>query len=171
MSLVGLALNLVLAILLVAAMMIGLRLERRLKTVREGQLAFAKAVAELDAAAVKAREGLSELRAATDESTDLLGGRIVRAREAAERLETLVRRAEAMPAPALAQPAAQVQPESQPQTHMGPEGGLSALLERLKQAEIHPAPAPRAAPAAERPVRTPRPSVDDDLFEDFGGRP
>ena len=163
MSLIALALNLVLAILLVAAMMIGLRLERRLKTVREGQLAFAKAISDLDAAAVKARDGLADLRAATDESTDLLGGRIVRARELSERLETLVRRAELMPAAA---PASATQPRPSAVAPMGPEGGLAALLERLQQAEIQPAP---SAPAAERPMRT-RPQVDDDLFEDFGGR-
>lgn len=165
MSLIALCLNLVLAILLVAALVIGLRLERRLKTVREGQLAFAKAVNELDAAALKAREGLAELRAATDEATDLLGGRIVRAREAADRLDKLVSRAEAMPAPQAYTPP----PLPQPHAAQGPEGGLAALLERLKQAETviaHNEPAPVSIA---RPSRV-RPSVDDDLFEDFGGR-
>jgi hypothetical protein len=174
MSLIGLCLNMVLAILLVAGLVIGVRLERRLKTVREGQEAFARAVVELDAAAIKARNGLADLRAATDEATDLLGGRITRAREAAERLESLVRRAEAMPSPtAQVQPQLQAQPQPHANAMAGAEGGLVALLERIKQAELGafaPEASPvRAAPAAERPTRV-RPSVDEDLFEDFGGR-
>ena len=48
MSIVALFLNLLLAGLLIAAVTIGVRLERRLKGVREGQLAFAQAVADLD---------------------------------------------------------------------------------------------------------------------------
>jgi len=163
MSIVALFLNLLLAGLLVAAVTIGVRLERRLKGVRDGQLAFAQAVADLDKSAVRAREGLAELRAATDEATDILGGRISRAREAAERLETLVRRADVM---TTAAPAVQTPPPA------GPEGGLAALLRRIKDAEIQPGEAvaaPTRGPAvAERPLR-PRRNADDDLFEDAGG--
>ncbi len=79
MSLVALSLNLLLAALLLCALVIGVRLERRLKAVRDGQLAFVVAISELDAAAHKAKEGLAELRGATDEATDVLGGRIARA--------------------------------------------------------------------------------------------
>jgi len=155
MSLVALSLNLLLAALLLCALVIGVRLERRLKAVRDGQLAFVVAISELDAAAHKAKEGLAELRGATDEATDVLGGRIARAREAADRLERLVGRAEAAPAQA-----------APPAPAAGPEGGLAALLERIKHAEI----APSAPAALERAGRA-RPSVDDELFEDFGGRP
>jgi hypothetical protein len=153
MSLVAIFLNLLLAGLLVGALVIGVRLERRLKSVREGQLAFAQAVSDLDKAAFRAREGLAELRAATDESTDLLGGRIARAREASDRLEKLLGRAETATA---APPAA------------SPEGGLAALLRQMKEEATVPAPAPRAL-APERPLRLTR-SLDDDLFEDAGGR-
>ena len=164
MSIVALFLNLLLAGLLIAAVTIGVRLERRLKGVREGQLEFARAVADLDRSAIRAKEGLAELRAATDEATDVLGGRISRAREASERLEALVRRADGMTAAASA---VQTPPPA------GPEGGLAALLRRIKDAEGQPATAatpPARPPAlAERPLRLKR-SADDDLFEDAGGR-
>lgn len=156
MSLIALSLNLLLAGLLLSALVIGMRLEKRLKAVREGQLEFARAVSELDAAAIKARDGLSDLRAATDEATDVLGGRIARAREAADRLEKLVSRAESVPS---AKP---------PQSATGPEGGLAALLERIKQVESQPAPS-RSPSILDRPSR-PRATADDDLFEDLGGR-
>lgn len=167
MSLIALGMNVLLALLLLAALGFGVRLDRKLKGVRDGQLAFAKAVEELNMAAARAQAGLADLRAATDEATDHLGGRIHRAREAAERLDTLLARAERMPAPS---PAA---------GRDGPEGGLAALLASVAEAAeaIGPAPTPRAersprperAPLPVRPART-RPLVDDDLFEDAGGR-
>ena len=166
MSIVALFLNLLLAGLLIAAVTIGVRLERRLKSVREGQIAFAQAVGDLDRSAQRAKEGLAELRAATDEATDILGGRISRAREASDRLEALVRRADTM----AARPAVQAPPPA------GPEGGLAALLRRIKDAEVDPAalaptraPGPPERPLSQRPLR-PQRSADDDLFEDAGGR-
>lgn len=156
MSLIALTLNLLLAGLLLSALIIGIRLEKRLKAVRDGQIEFAKAVAELDAAALKARDGLADLRIATDEATDILGGRIARAREAADRLEKLVIRAGPAPAP---------RPAAAP---TGPEGGLAALLQRIEQAEIAPQPV-RPPAIADRPLRV-RAPADDDLFEDLGGR-
>ena len=161
MSLIALSLNVILIGLLVCALFYGIRLERKLKAIRDGQVAFGRAVADLDSATERARSGLAELRQTTDESTDLLGGRIARAREAADRLERLLGRAEAMPAP-----------------REGPEGGLSALLAELKAAEIAPQPMPApmyaAGPAAarrpDRPSAAVRPMVDEDLFDDAGGR-
>ncbi len=155
MSLIAISLNLILIGLLACALAYGIRLERKLKAIRDGQLAFGRAVAELDAATERARSGLAELRATTDESTDHLGGRIARAREVSERLERQLARAEAIPAP-----------------KEGPEGGLSALLAELKAAEgaprLQPAPAP--ARSLERPPAAFRSMVDDDLFDDAGGR-
>lgn len=158
MTLVALGMNLLLAVLLLAALAFGVRLDRKLKGVRDGQMAFTKAVADLDSAALRAQAGLAELRAATDEATDHLGGRIARAREAAERLERLLSRADSLPAPAPARE--------------GPEGGLAALLASVTEAadSIAAPMRPRAerGPVVERPTRPVRPrlSIDDDLFED-----
>lgn len=165
MSLIAISLNLILCLLLVCALAYGIRLERRLKAIRDGQLAFGKAVADLNIATDKARAGLAELRETTDEATDLLGGRIARAREAAERLERAVSRAEAVPSSTTA-PASAPFVEPTP-ADMAPEGGLSALLARLKASE---GPAPVLAEAArdDRPQRSFKPRVDEDLFDDAG---
>ena len=66
MSPIALAMNLVLALLLLAALGFGIRLNGRLKALRDGQLDFAGAVADLDRAAQRAEKGLAELRGATD---------------------------------------------------------------------------------------------------------
>ena len=80
MSLIGLALNLLLAGLLVAALGMGWRLNRRLKALRDSHDGFAVAVAELNIAAARAEQGLADLRAATDEAVDILGDRIEKGR-------------------------------------------------------------------------------------------
>jgi uncharacterized protein YdbL (DUF1318 family) len=165
MTLIALAMNALLAGLLIAALGLGVRLDRKLKGVRENQAAFAAAVHDLNAAAAKAQKALADLREATDEATEHLGGRIARAREVGERLEKNIARAEAVPA-----------------RREGPEGGLNALINVLKeQDEVQPTPRiirPPERPVeryAERPterpqVRPARPKFDDDLFEDVGGR-
>jgi hypothetical protein len=147
MTYIEIGLNLFLAALLIAALAYGVRLDRKLKAIRDGQKAFAEAAAELDVAAERARAGLRDLNEAASEATDLLGGRIARAREAADRLDGLIGRAETAPA-----------------RTRGPEGGLSALLEDLKSAE-------RDAPPPRAPVRAARNLIDEDLFEDLGARP
>ena len=161
MSLIAIALNLILCLLLVCALAYGVRLERRLKAIRDGQLAFGKAVTELNMATERARAGLAELRGATDESTDMLGGRISRAREVADRLDRLVSRAEITPqvqaAPvstlAAARPPVRAQsPAFAPSVETGPEGGLAALLARLKA--IEETPADFLPQRAEAPLRT-----------------
>ena len=162
MSLIAVAMNILLVGLLLAALGLGWRLDRRLRAVRDGQSAFTRAVAELDTAAGRAQAGLAELRAATDEAIELLGGRIVRAREASERLDQSLARAEAMPRPA---PAA-----AAPVDHFSvkPDGelkGLDALLARIEGAQLA-----RPAARGERRQAETRPGlVDDDLFVD-GGR-
>lgn len=152
MSAIGLILDGVLILLLLAALAYGLRLEGRLKALREGQAGFARAVNELNAAAGKAEAALSALRAAGEE-TDELHGRILAARTLKTELEALVERGQRLrPAPSPVVPA---------------------------PAAAAPAPAP-AAPAAESPARLlqalaanrlaeqsvnrARRMVDDDLF-------
>jgi Domain of unknown function (DUF6468) len=90
MSLVPIILNVLLAVLLVVALLVGWRLERRLKDLRQSHLSFAKAVQELDGASLRAQAGLDQLRIAADEAGDLLGDRLVRAREMSEKLQAMI---------------------------------------------------------------------------------
>ena len=94
----------VLMLLLVAALGYGVRLERKLTALREGQQAFASAVTELNAAAGRAEAALASLRASGQE-TDLLHDRIIKAREVKAQLEALIARG-----PVAAAPAAVVEP-------------------------------------------------------------
>lgn len=189
MSIAALVMNGLLATLLLAALAMGVRLNARLKGIKDGHSAFVLAVSELNAAAAKAQGALADLRAATDEATDVLGGRISRARDAADRLEKLVNRAETAPMP---QPISYREREISPRDSFRetfvPEavpadrdvaaierdlrdatkggGGLAALLARM-EGSVEPSRVLRS----ERPARSSfRPSVDDDLFEDIGGR-
>ena len=92
----GVVLDAVLMLLLVAALAYGIRLDRRLRTLREGQLAFAGAVNELNAAAGRAEAALGSLRAASGE-TDMLHDRILKARAVKQELEMLIARAPSLP--------------------------------------------------------------------------
>jgi hypothetical protein len=82
----------VLMLLLVAAVGYGIKLERKLAALRTGQIAFAQAVTELNAAAGRAEAALANLRASGQE-TDLLHDRIIKAREVKQQLEVLIARA------------------------------------------------------------------------------
>jgi hypothetical protein len=169
MSLIGLAMNLVLAALLVAALMMGWRLNRRLKALRDSHDGFAIAVAELNTAAARAEQGLSDLRAATDEAVDMLGDRIEKGRSLALKLERLVDHA-AVPQRAMASGPAATPDDPVAERRLGallaaaremrPERGLPPLraearAQALQRAPLEPQPAPRARRAAE-----------DELFDD-----
>ncbi len=90
----GMIIDAVLMLLLVAAVGYGIKLERKLAALREGQLAFAQAVSELNSAAGRAEAALATLRASGQE-TDLLHDRIIKAREVKQQLEVLIARAPA----------------------------------------------------------------------------
>jgi len=113
MSPISLTLDLLLMLLLMAALGFGWRLERRLKGLRESHAEFAGAVADLDRAAQRAEVGLAQLRQATDEAVDLLAGRIEKARELTAKLEKLTDEASAAslrpanPSPAGSRPISQ----------------------------------------------------------------
>jgi hypothetical protein len=92
---VGVGLDALLALLLIAALALGARLSRRLKALREGQAAFVKSVGELDAAATRAENGLQALRTATTEAHDQLLTRIETARALSARLDRAAEEAEA----------------------------------------------------------------------------
>ena len=87
MSLIAVGMNLMLAGLLAAALLMGFRLNGRLKHLRDSHDGFARAVAELDVAAARAEQGLADLRAATDEAADTLADRIEKARALSMRLD------------------------------------------------------------------------------------
>lgn len=89
---IGVVMDALLMLLLAAALGYGVRLERRLKTLREGQMAFAGAVNELNLAASRAEAALASLRASGQE-TDLLHDRIVKARTVKAELEALIAKA------------------------------------------------------------------------------
>ncbi|WP_122464498.1 DUF6468 domain-containing protein [Brevundimonas lutea] len=88
----GLILDSILILLLVAAVGYGVRLEKKLTVLRDGQAAFGKAVGELNGAAGRAESALASLRAAGEEA-DLLHDRIMKARALKDELEVLIRKA------------------------------------------------------------------------------
>ena len=89
MSPISIALNLLLAGLLMATLLFGWILNRRLKALKDSHAGFADAVAHLDRAAQRTETGLTELRSATDQAVDLLTSRIMKARELADNLDRL----------------------------------------------------------------------------------
>ena len=179
MSPVSLVMNILLAVLLLLALGFGWRLERRLKALKAGHADFARAVADLDRAATRASTGLAELRAATDESIDLLSSRIERARELTGKLETLNdaaavnvdRLASASPrrepqerSPLRTAPRMEPRPRATEQRLSDPVAAVENLILRLSEQDIVPSvSASRPAPGP-RPTRT-RAPIDDDLFE------
>ncbi len=147
MSPVAVGLDLLLIALLLVALGFGLRLDRRLKALRESQAGFVKAVGELDSAAGRAEAGLDTLRRATDAARVELTERLDEARDLIRRLERVsgeasARTPEARPTPtpftpalAAAAPAARVAPAAAP----GPddlfdqEAELAAALRELRR--------------------------------------
>lgn len=93
----GMILDGVLMLLLVAALAYGVRLEKKLTQLRAGQLAFAGAVTELNAACARAEGALGSLRASGEEA-DLLHDRIIKARALKTDLEQLIARSGRAPA-------------------------------------------------------------------------
>jgi hypothetical protein len=175
MSVTAIALNGLLAILLLIALAFGVRLERRLKALRDSHEGFAKAVADLDRAAMRAEQGLADLRAATDEAADTLADRISRAQALAAQLDERLNRPVVTPPPMSssrepgARPAVEpraVAPERPPET---PRRLRAEDFEKLLDREARiPRDAPPPSPArSSAPKETPRSRarIDDDLFE------
>lgn len=111
MSAVAFCMDLILASLLLAALLVGVRLEKRLKVLRESHDSFVGAVVELNAAMAKAETGLAELKAASLDAESVLADRVQDAKgmtarldkqlasaaETAERLEKALERYAALP--------------------------------------------------------------------------
>jgi hypothetical protein len=184
MSIISIGMNLLLASLLVAAMVVGLRLNKRLKALKDSHEGFQVAVRELNVAAVRAEQGLADLRAATDEATDMLSDRIEKGRALAAKLERLVAAAPELPraaAPERSQNRA-MPPVTPPARPSSADDRLQQLLamarsrlqaqEEAQSPPAQPVAAPRAV--ADEPLvgRAPLPGrrlvsgLDDDLFED-----
>ena len=162
----GIILDSILMLLLVAAIGYGIKLEKKLKALREGQLAFAGAVTELNSAAGRAEQALATLRASGQE-TDLLHDRIIKARAVKQELEVLIARAPAgLP---LRSAAPQVAPQEEeplelkvPASAVAPllddearARRMASLMERIEGARAVMK-APAARPAAPAPAAVER---------------
>ena len=176
----GMILDGVLMLLLVAALGYGVRLERKLTALREGQQAFASAVTELNTAAGRAETALASLRASGQE-TDLLHDRIVKAREVKAQLEALIARAPvAAPAAEPVREIAAVRPAA-PAPVATPEDDeralrMAALAERIQGLAAPKAHTPgggnvaailgamTANQTAKQSLNRARRSLDEDLF-------
>lgn len=172
MSPIALILNLLLGGLLVAALALGVRLDRRLRALRDSQAGFIKAVNELDQAAARTHAGLAQWRDATDEARELLHDRIEKAKVQSSLLEKLIRDSASIPEPSrYAEPVRE--PARAPTREPAPSLIRRAAAEpAMAEAEpildltardarpIHAERQPRFAPAPR-----PRVAIDDDLFE------
>lgn len=182
MSLVAVAMNGLLAILLIVALGFGWRLERRLKALRDSHAGFAKAVADLDQAAARAEQGLADLRAATDEASETLAVRIERAQALAAQLDDRLNRPMVTPppaAPAVLRDAPPVAAREERLVAPKPERRLKAedferLLDREAKAASRPGDLRPSASRSEEPISRPsvaketprsRARIDDDLFD------
>jgi len=171
MTVIAFALNCLLALLLAAAMMVGLRLEKRLRGLRDSHAGFAQAAIDLNAAIARAEGGLAEMRAALRGAEETLTERVDEARAAAKKLEAVMQRAR--PAPQ-AEPIAPVMVRAAPAVPEADEAmddlPIKELLAKLRN----------AIPAEERgeakvlslrdrtePAQAARSRarIDDDLFE------
>lgn len=177
MSLIAIGMNLLLAGLLVAAMVVGIRLNRRLQALKDSHAGFEIAVRELNMAAVRAEQGLADLRAATDEATDMLSDRIDKGRTLAGKLEKLISAAPELPRAMPTERAPRPMPSVVPPIRESSEDRLGKLLAmartRLQSEGMidddRDAPAPAREPLVGRPPLPGRrivASPDDDLFED-----
>ena len=173
MSVTAIALNGFLAVLLLVALGVGWRLERRLKALRDSHEGFAKAVADLDRAAMRAEQGLADLRAATDEAADSLADRITQAKVLAAQLDERMSRPMVTPPPtATPRPAAEPRPTraAEPETPQQTQRRLKAedfekLLDREARVPRDAPPPAAARPSGPKETPRSRARVDDDLFD------
>ena len=161
MSIIGLVMTVLLAGLLLAALVMGWRLNRRLKALRDSHDGFAIAVRELNGAAARAEQGLADLRAATDEAVDELADRIEKGRALATRLQRLIDDA---PSGSAAAPRALTEGIASEDIRAA-ERRLGALLAAAREGRPERGPRidVREPPTPTQPRRL---TVEDDLFED-----
>jgi hypothetical protein len=164
---ISIGLNLILGALLFCALVLGLRLERKLRGLRDSHADFAKAVGELDRAAGRTENSLAALRAGTETAKSEVASRIDQARIACQRLERLVADADKAATRLAAQPLALIDrapPPARPVQAPPPAPPPSAIARPEPDVERP------TAPVQNRPAPEPAPSrsraklVDDDLF-------
>jgi hypothetical protein len=164
---ISIGLNLILGVLLFCALVLGLRLERKLRGLRDSHADFAKAVGELDRAAGRTESSLAALRAGTETAKSEVASRIDQARIACQRLEKLVADADKAATRLASQPLAlldRAPPPARP-VQTPPAAPAPSAIARPAPEFERP-----AAPVQTRPAPEPAPSrsraklVDDDLF-------
>ncbi len=184
MNAIAFCLDLILASLLLAALVVGLRLDRKLKALKDSQTGFVNAVADLDGSIVKAQDSLATLRAAAAQAETTIADRLQDARGATARLdqqtksagaaaEKLERLLERYPSSAAPRPTAPPRETSDPGA-LSMRDRIAAGLpshgaiapEALSRTAARPEsnPAPRFRPDERNPAPR-RASGDDDLFE------
>jgi len=164
---IAIGLNLILGVLLSCALILGLRLELKLRRLRDSHADFAKAVGELDQAAGRTETSLASLRAGTETAKNEVASRIDQARVACQRLEKLVADADKAADRLAAQPLMLLDRAPPPRAPAAPAPtppAPSAIArpgpDLLRSAAPAPArPAPQAAP-----LRSRARLIDDDLF-------
>jgi hypothetical protein len=166
------AMDLLLAGLLLAGLVVGIRLEKRLRILHSSHTSFAAAVTELNQAVARAEEGLIALKAATNEAQTLLVDRVHDARSAAAKLDEKLAGAEtaAQKLESRMASAAQFRPASRASE---PRMDGPRAIERRLAEFARETPAERdAEPLMLNPrlqVRS-RARIDDDLFDAPAGR-
>lgn len=161
MSLTNIIMDVILMALLAAALMFGMRLDKRLKALRAAHEGFAKAVHDLDDAAIRAHNSLKELRGNADESQDLLHGRILAAREVLQKLDMQVARAERVQSELdkglVSYEAVRSQPVTRPEIRLAPRPVVDEVIRPAHhEAETPARPRDRTAFMNEvRPDQTP----------------
>ncbi len=188
MNAVAFCLDLILASLLLAALLVGLRLDRKLKALKDSHAGFTGAVAELDAAIVKAQDGLATLKSTANQVETSIADRVQdakgmtarldqqtsAAKTAADRLEQLLERYTSTPAHARDR-------EAEARSSQASDPGLLALRDRISAARAPGQPLAREALSRPAPAQERRPDprlrgeertsgrqVDDDLFDIIG---
>ncbi|MEI9890052.1 MAG: DUF6468 domain-containing protein [Caulobacteraceae bacterium] len=161
---ISIGLNLILGMLLFCALVMGMRLEKRLRNLRESHTDFAKAVGELDHAAGRTESSLAALRSGSAEIKDELVSRIDQARIACQRLEKLSADAERLANQplALSRPIERMIPPPLAQAPVGASAIARPEPEPMRAAApVQTRPAPMAAPEPS-PVRSRARMIDDD---------
>jgi hypothetical protein len=164
---ISIGLNLILGVLLFCALLLGLRLERKLRGLRDSHADFAKAVGELDQAAGRTEQGLAALRAGAETAKTEVASRIDQARIACQRLEKLVADADRAADRLAAQPLALIDRAPPPRAAQPPQPPAPApsAIARPDPEVLRPA-APAPEPASRvQGSRSRARMVDDDLFD------
>lgn len=151
MSPIAIGLDGLLVMLLLITLFVGLKLNGRLKGLRADHASFAKAVAELDQALIRAEAGLAELRTASTQAQAIITAKVQEAHAASIRLDQQIAKAAGTPVVQTAAPQPFARPEPAP-------------------LELHPAAESRPIQLDARRDARSRARVDEDLFETGAAR-